>query len=159
VVIVAGWLRRFGGRASRVRTLRGPAAGAAPAWLPGNLEVAFDVPAAFRPAVRAARAQARRGVGLAAILNPTPARPADVEVYLQGGLVGRLPTRVALALHPALDAYRAAHQNRLVACPAMLDDTRPALLRLCLDHEPLGLPRRLPSQAAPEPAWSWPSMP
>ncbi len=140
MVIVAEWTRRFRPTRNEISTLRLPAAGAVPAWLPGEARIAVDVPAEH-VAVAAASEQAARGTPLAAVLVPRPLGQDDggVEIYLQGALVGMAPPPAAGALRLALLSHADSHDGQLVACPATLDASRPGVVTLWLDPAPLGL--------------------
>lgn len=116
---------------------------AEPVWLPGTIEVHVAGESYRADAVRAVQRAAAQGGSLAAMLIPEPTNSYDpnaVAVFVLGRHVGYLPAHIAARVQPALSRFSAAHQGRLVSCPAIVVEWNvgPQVI-LLLDPSPLGV--------------------
>ncbi|MDX6738429.1 DUF4429 domain-containing protein [Actinocorallia sp. A-T 12471] len=127
---------------SAVTPQRLPQLVAAPAWLPGDVEVEVVGEYYRQDSVRAAEGSGTDGTHVA-VLVPEPSfaeHPNSVAIYVQTHLVGYLPSGVGHQVRPAILSFAAAHGGQLPSCPAEFHENRSAnQVVLLLDGRPLGL--------------------
>ncbi|MBC6461455.1 DUF4429 domain-containing protein [Actinomadura sp. HBU206391] len=120
---------------------------AAPAWLPGDIEVEVGGEAHRRESVSAAATDPGTNGVRAAVLVPEPPAskyPDAVAVYVQTYLVGYLAKEISNQVHRAVLNFAASRGGQLPSCPAEFYENfggKQALL--LLDPHPLGLPPAL----------------
>jgi hypothetical protein len=112
-------------------------------WLAGTTELRV-VGVTFRPqAVEIARRQAPPAGTAAARLVRDPSNlhdPFAVKVMIQDQHVGWLSRHISPVMQPALTVFSAAHEGRLVSCPARFSHGSLGMgITLYLDLAPLGI--------------------